>query len=106
MFRIEPHIHQRLSEASKKPLCAPGPRDPTETESDLPLCVCLSPAEAWVSTGHRSAEAWVSSGQGSAEGMGQQRHGVAVGMAGTGAMGAADLGGMAHGVSHLGGGRH
>ena len=41
MFRIEPHIHQRLSEASKKPLCAPGPRDPTETESDLPLCVCL-----------------------------------------------------------------
>ena len=68
MFRIEPHIHQRLSEASKKPLCAPGPRDPTETESDLPACVCLSPAEARVSTGH-----------GSALGTGQQRHGSAVG---------------------------
>ena len=68
----------------KKPLCAPGPRDPTETESDLPVCVCLSPAEARVSSGHRSV----------------------VGMAGTGAVGAADLGSTTYGISPLVGGRH
>ena len=83
MFRIKPHIHQSLSEGSKKPLCAPGPRDSTETESDLPVTVCMSPAEARVSSGHRSAVgmgqqwAWVSSG-----------HRSVVGTAGTGAVGA------------------
>ena len=37
-FRIKPHTCQRCSEGSKKPLCTPGSRDPTETEPDL----CLS----------------------------------------------------------------
>ena len=36
------------SESSNKTLCAPGPRDPTETE---PLSVWVSPAEARVSSG-------------------------------------------------------
>ena len=81
MFRIEPHIHQRLSEASKKPLCAPGPRDPTETESDLPLWFeCLLRRHG---------------------GTGQQCPAV-----GTGALAPADLGGTACGKSPLGGGRH
>ena len=35
--------------AHKKTLCPP--RDPTETEPDLPLSVWVSPAEAWVSSG-------------------------------------------------------
>ena len=76
MFRIKPHIHQSLSEGSKKPLCAPGPRDSTETESDLPVTVCMSPAEARVSSGHRSAvgmgQQWaqVSSGHGGDRGCG------------------------------------
>ena len=39
MFRIQPHTLQRLSEGSNKTLCAPGPRDPAETEPDLPLSV-------------------------------------------------------------------
>ena len=38
-FRIKPYTHQRCSEGSNKTLCAPGPRDPTETEPDLPLSV-------------------------------------------------------------------
>ena len=37
-FRIKLHTHQRQLRAQTKPLCAPGPRDPTETERDL----CLS----------------------------------------------------------------
>ena len=36
-FRIKPHSCQRCSEGSNKP-CEPGPRDPTETETEL----CLS----------------------------------------------------------------
>ena len=35
-FRIKPHTHQRCSEGSNKTVYAPGPRDPTETEPDLP----------------------------------------------------------------------
>ena len=61
-FRIKPHTCQRRSEGSDKTLCAPGPRDPTETEPEL----CLS-----VSCG----------------GTGQQCP-----AAGAGALGAADLG--------------
>ena len=58
MFRIEPHIHQRLSEASKKPLCAPGPRDPTETESDLLLIVsCRGTSQQWPAAGARALDA-------------------------------------------------
>ena len=38
-FRIKPHTHQRCSEGSNKTLCTPGPRDPTDTEPDLPLRV-------------------------------------------------------------------
>ena len=37
-LRTKPHTHQRCSEGSNKTLCAPGPRDSTETEPDL----CLS----------------------------------------------------------------
>ena len=49
-FRIKPHTHQRCSEGSNKTLCTPGPRDPTESEPDLPLSVWVSPVEAWVSS--------------------------------------------------------
>ena len=45
-FRIKPHTRQRLSEGSNKTLCAPGPRDPTETEPALPLSVWVSPVES------------------------------------------------------------
>ena len=38
-FRIKLHTHQRCSEGSNKTLCAPGPRNPTETEPELPLRV-------------------------------------------------------------------
>ena len=51
MFRIKPHTHQRCSDGSNKALCTPGPRDPTETEPDLPLSVGVSPAEVQVSSG-------------------------------------------------------
>ena len=50
-FIIKPHTCQSCSEGSNKTLCAPGPRDPTETEPDLPLSVWVSSAEAWVSCG-------------------------------------------------------
>ena len=40
-FRIKLHTCQRYLEGSDKTLCAPGPRDPTEPEPDLPLSVCL-----------------------------------------------------------------
>ena len=50
-FRIKPHNRQRVSEGSNKTLCAPGPRDPTETEPDLPLSVSVSPVEAWFNSG-------------------------------------------------------
>ena len=45
-FRIKFHTCQRCSEGSDKTLGAPGPRDPTEPEPDLPLSVWVSPAEA------------------------------------------------------------
>ena len=38
-FRIKTYTLQRCSEGSNKTLCALGPRDPTETEPDLPLSV-------------------------------------------------------------------
>ena len=72
---------QKNKQTNKNPpksLCAPGPRDPTETESDLPVSVSVSPAEAQVSSSH----------------------------AGTGAVGAADLGGTARAISPLRGDRH
>ena len=39
-FRIKPHTCQRHSAVSNKTLCTPG--DSTETETDLPLSVCMS----------------------------------------------------------------
>ena len=36
-FRIKLHTHQRCSEGSNKTLCAPGPRNPTQTR--VPLSV-------------------------------------------------------------------
>ena len=44
-------IGQRCLEGSNIALCIPGPRDPTETEPDLPLSVSVSPAEVQVSSG-------------------------------------------------------
>ena len=38
-FGLKPHTRQRCSEGSNKTLCARGPRNPTETEPVLPLCV-------------------------------------------------------------------
>ena len=40
VFRIKPHTCQRHLEGSNKTLCAPG--NPTGTELDLPLSVCVS----------------------------------------------------------------
>ena len=57
LFRIEPHTSQRCSEGSDKTLYAPEPRDPTETEPDLPLSVGVSAAEAGVST-YATGEEW------------------------------------------------
>ena len=50
-YMYQPHTCQRCSKHSNKTLCAPGPRDPTETEPDLPLSVCVSLEAAWISTG-------------------------------------------------------
>ena len=75
-FRMKPHTCQRCLEGSNKTLCTPRPRDPTESEPDLPLsvfCRCT----------------------------GQQRP-----ARGTGALAAADLGGEACGISPLGGGHY
>ena len=52
MFRIKLHTLQRLLEGSNKTLCTPG--DPTETEPDLPLSVCVScggMGHQWPATG-------------------------------------------------------
>ena len=50
-FRIKPHTRLRCLEGSNKTLCAPGPREPTETEPDPPLSVWVSPEEAQISCG-------------------------------------------------------
>ena len=77
MFRIKPHTRQRCSEGSNKTLAVPGPRDPTETEPDLPLSVisCRGTGQQWPATG-------------------------------TGSLDAADLGHITCGISPLGGGHH
>ena len=53
MFRIKIHTLQRCSEGSNQTLCAPGPRDPTETEPEL--CVSVSGGgtvgQQWPATG-------------------------------------------------------
>ena len=60
MFRIKPHTRQLCLESSNKTLCAPGPRDSTETEPDQPLNVSVSPAEAWFNSGlSRGQGLWV-----------------------------------------------
>ena len=79
IFRNKPHTHQRSWEGSNKTLCAPGPRDLTETEPDLPLSVFMSPGEA------------------------QAQQCPA---RGTGSLAAADLGHSACALSLLGGGHH
>ena len=43
LFRIKLHICQRHLEGSNKTLCTVG--KPTDTESDMPLSVRLSPVE-------------------------------------------------------------
>ena len=74
--RIKPYTCQRSSEGSNKTLCAPGPRDPTETEPGLCLSVsCRGTGQQWPATG-------------------------------AGALVAADLGHAACGTSPLGGVRH
>ena len=74
-FRIKSHTFQRL-DGLKQNLYAPGPRDPTETEPDLPLSVsCRGTGQQWPAMG-------------------------------TGPLAVADLGAMVCGVSCLGGGRH
>ena len=51
-FRIKPHNRQRVSEGSNKTLCAPGPRDPTETEPHLRLSVsCGGMGLQWPAAG-------------------------------------------------------
>ena len=48
-FRIKLHTPQRCWEGSNKTSCTSG--EPRETESDLPVSVCVSSAEVWVSSG-------------------------------------------------------
>ena len=79
MFRIKLHTRQRRPEDSDKTLCAPGLKDPTRDRA-RPAFECLS-----VSCG----------------GAGQQWP-----EAGTGALGAAELGGAACGINLLRGGLH
>ena len=75
-FRIKCHTHQRCSEGSNKTLYTPGPRDPTETEPDLPLSIsCGGTGQQWPA-------------------------------AGEGALGEVDLGHTAFGISPIGGGHH
>ena len=51
-FKIKPHAHQRCSEGSNKLLCAPGPRDPTEAESELCASVsCGGMGHQWPAAG-------------------------------------------------------
>ena len=46
-FRIKPHTRQRA-----QTLCTPGPRDPTETETELCLSVsCRGTGQQWPSAG-------------------------------------------------------
>ena len=47
--REAPRAQKTNNNKKKKTLCAPGPRDPTEAEPDLPLSVGVSPVEASVS---------------------------------------------------------
>ena len=51
VFRSKLHTHQRPLEGSNKTLCAPGSRDPTETEPDLPVRVFVSTVEVRASSG-------------------------------------------------------
>ena len=75
-FRNKPCIHQKCSEGSNKTLHIPGPRDPRETEPDLPLSVsCRGTCQQWPTIG-------------------------------TGALAAADLEQAVCGIRPLGGGRH
>jgi len=46
MLRIKP-LAPRDTQMAQKSLCAPAPRNPTETEPEL----CLSPVVVWVSSG-------------------------------------------------------
>ena len=50
-LNIKVYTCQRCSEGSNKTLCTPGLRDPTETEPDLPLSVCMSTSQQWPSMG-------------------------------------------------------
>ena len=62
VFTITPHTCQRCSEGSNKTLCAPGPRDPPETEPDLPLSVsCRRMGQQCpaMGAGAMGAETWV-----------------------------------------------
>ena len=53
-FRIKAHTHQRCSEGSNT-LCTPGPRDHTETETELYLSVtCGGTGQQWTATGTRA----------------------------------------------------
>ena len=50
MFRIKPHFLQRCSEGSN--FVAPGPRDPTETETELCLSIsCGGAGQQWTAAG-------------------------------------------------------
>ena len=50
-FKIKLHTFQRCLESSNITMCAPVPRDPTETEPDLPLSISVFPVEVQVSNG-------------------------------------------------------
>ena len=50
-FKIKLHTFQRCLESLNITMCAPGPRDPTETEPDLPLSISVFPVEVQVSNG-------------------------------------------------------
>ena len=55
----KPQTHQRHSEGSNKISCTPGPRDPTETEPDLPLGVWVSSTVAQSAVAYTGTGLWL-----------------------------------------------
>ena len=57
MFRIKPYPPETLR-GLKQTLCTPGPRDPTETETELCLSVsCGGSGQLWTAIGTGALDA-------------------------------------------------
>ena len=57
-FRIKPHTRQRCLRGLKQTLCTSGPRDTTETETELCLSVsCRGASQQWTAGGAGALDA-------------------------------------------------